>query len=184
MDIQSHISYAYVLGDILKKDYGFEDVGSQCSRKDASSVTACIKELRVAKSHSKRVVKEWSKTSDDNEFPPFENAFGVFVRNGCGQVLGGVYGHILQNAITPHAYIDVFYMDELVRGTGLGRHVMSSVEMFLKKQNISIIEIGTGDHQAPWFYEKIGYKKIITYPRLLQNKDGQYLKCYNCEKRI
>ena len=127
---------------------------------------------------------EWKQDLNDPGCSPFLENFGIFVRGVSGFVQGGATGEILCDAVTPHAEIGNFFMDESIRGTGQGRLVMNFVEVFVKTQNIHSIELSTSDHQAPWFYEKIGYRKLATLPKWLQRRGGGYVSAYTYHKVV
>lgn len=47
-----------------------------------------------------------------------------------------------------------------------------------------MIELGTTDHQAPWFYKKMGYAPVIIFPETTKTLDGKWSNHYKFEKRL
>lgn len=127
---------------------------------------------------------DWNQEDNPLNFPPLLEQFGVFVRDESGQTKGCVFGKIEALAAHPHAFINLFFMDESIRGTGLGKKVMEHAETYIKNRGINLIELGTSDHQAPWFYEKIGYTRESTLPKFFKGRDGQYINAYNYYKNL
>ena len=62
--------------------------------------------------------------------------------------------------------------------------VMNELEKYVRTRDINLLLLGTSDHQAPWFYEKIGYKRSMTMPKHLKDYDGQYVNSYHYVKTL
>ncbi|MBS0185757.1 MAG: GNAT family N-acetyltransferase [Proteobacteria bacterium] len=118
---------------------------------------------------------EWHSEETSSFFPELLEDFGVFVRDSQGKVLGGVIGEIQKEVAFPFAHIKVFFMEEAQRGTGLGKRVMKKVEHFLQACSLKHVSLETMDHQAPWFYEKIGYRRVNTLRQICKGRHGEYL---------
>jgi len=70
-----------------------------------------------------------------------------------GEVLGGLYGS------TGYGYLhlDMLYVPESLRGTGLGRRLMRQAEAEAIRRGCHGAYLDTFDFQARGFYEKLGY---------------------------
>lgn len=56
--------------------------------------------------------------------------------------------------------IDVLWVDETLRGRGLGARLLSGIEEEGRRQGAMRVELNTFGFQAPGFYEKQGYRLI------------------------
>lgn len=119
----------------------------------------------------------WALESDDsNDIPPAK--FGIFIRKN-GYVRGGLFGEVhTDDVFTPHADIDLFWIDSTIRGTGLGTKVMNFAFEHLKQRDAKVIELSTLDYQAPLFYEKMGFSRIHTDPKIVKTRDGKLNNSY------
>ena len=75
-------------------------------------------------------------------------------------------------------------MDESIRGTGFGKHIMTYVEEYTRERGIHQITLETADAQAPWFYEKIGYQKYGSIPGFIKGRDGTYMGYNSYVKKL
>ncbi len=109
--------------------------------------------------------------------------FGLFIRSEKG-VLGGLWGYVNEHAKYPYAYVDRFFVDSSIRGTGLGKELMNLFECYAKSRDISIFTLVTRDFQAPKFYEKLGYKVDSTMPKFLMGPDGTFYGSHHYYKIV
>jgi hypothetical protein len=116
--------------------------------------------------------------------PNFGSCFGIFIRNDKGLVQGGVFGNLHKQASLPYGSIEVFLVDEAIRSAGFGKKAFSMTENFLKESGVQMIELGTADHQAPWFYKKMEYAPVIIFPETTKTLDGKWSNHYKFEKRL
>ena len=65
-----------------------------------------------------------------------------------------------------------------------GKILIEKAEQFAASQGAWISGLGTSDDQAPWFYEKVGYTKIMTSPRMYKTLDGKWCNDYSYRKQI
>lgn len=90
-----------------------------------------------------------------NLTPPYEKQeLGVFVRDGDGNLLGGLTGSTLWGWL----YIKLLWVDDGQRGTGLGRRLVQSAEEEAVRRGCFAAYVNTFSYQAPDFYEKLGYQ--------------------------
>lgn len=58
-------------------------------------------------------------------------------------------------------FLDLLYLDETVRGKGLGTQAMARWESEMQKQGFSYVMLSTQEDETAYlFYEKLGYRKI------------------------
>lgn len=127
---------------------------------------------------------QWIASSDTpSDASSFKDTFGIFIRTPGG-VKGGLLGTLHKDAKIPHAYIEKFWVDESIRGTGLGRKLIIFAEDYIKNQDLHRVRLGTCTFQAPDFYRKIGFKEVFRLPRFFQLSDGTWADAFTFEKTI
>lgn len=125
---------------------------------------------------------EWGEWPEDNA-PPLRK-FGVFLLKN-GHVRGGLFGGIeIAKAFIPHSYINQFWIDASVRGTGLGTKIMNIAFDHSKQKGAHVVELGTTDFHAPLFYEKMGFVRICTVPKIIRTNDGKLNNDYAYRKYL
>lgn len=76
------------------------------------------------------------------------------VRDSEGKLLGGIYGSISWDWL----YIDLLWVDEILRGTGMGSRLIKEIEKLANQKNVYSYYLGTTSFQALDFYQKMGYQ--------------------------
>ena len=82
---------------------------------------------------------------------PPGNAF--FIRDVNGQIKGGCSGYIFYGCL----YIDLLWVDKLIRGKHYGTHLMENAEKLAKENKCHFIAVNTMDFEALDFYKKLGF---------------------------
>ncbi|MFW2570014.1 GNAT family N-acetyltransferase [Legionella sp. 29fVS95] len=97
--------------------------------------------------------------------------FSVYAKDK-NQIIGGaiVYAH------TTSIYIDVLWVDNHYRGSGIGTDLLNAVEQEALKRNISESTLDTFSFQAEEFYLKQGYTHLGTIKDYLEGYDRIYLR--------
>lgn len=72
------------------------------------------------------------------------------------------------------AYIEMVWVNEELRGQGIGQKIMLSVESYVSQIGLNGIYLYTIDFQAPDFYRKLGYQKCGVLP----NRPQGYMAIY------
>ena len=85
--------------------------------------------------------------------PRIEKA-AFFVRDGIGDIVGGVYGNY---GSFGWLYIDTLWVAERLRGRGYGTRLMHLIEQHASKAGCTDAYLNTFSFQAPDFYQKLGY---------------------------
>jgi GNAT superfamily N-acetyltransferase len=65
------------------------------------------------------------------------------------------------------AYIDLLYVSKERRGQGLGRLLMKRAEDEARKRGCHSAFLWTQEFEAPGFYEKLGYKRFVTFENFI-----------------
>ncbi len=89
-----------------------------------------------------------------------EVKFFVFVRDENDAVVGGIRAICYWNTL----HIELTWLSEGLRGSGIGSELMTSAEKFAKENGCQKALVETTSWQAKPFYEKVGYKHIATIP--------------------
>jgi GNAT superfamily N-acetyltransferase len=75
------------------------------------------------------------------------------VRDSASTVVGGILGRTRWRWL----YIDKLWIDERVRGQGLGTRLMAAAEDLAQSRGCTDVSLDTFGYQARPFYEKLGY---------------------------
>ena len=78
----------------------------------------------------------------------------VLVRDEAGAVVGGLTGRTLAAWL----FVELLWLPEELRGTGLGTRVMLAAEAEAMRRGCLGAHLDTYDFQAPGFYRKLGYE--------------------------
>jgi GNAT superfamily N-acetyltransferase len=77
-----------------------------------------------------------------------------------GEVLGGLNGRTSRGVL----FIDVFFLPEPMRGTGLGSQLLEMAEEEGRRRGCRIGLLHTNSFQAPGFYQKHGWREYGNFP--------------------
>lgn len=80
----------------------------------------------------------------------------VITRDEHGRLIGGVSGRTIYR----HFLIEVVWVDEAARRTGLGRRLMELAESEAKKRGCVAAQVDTLSFQGPVFYQKLGFEVV------------------------
>ncbi len=80
--------------------------------------------------------------------------FAVSVRDDAGAIRGGVVGYTMWN----WCFIELLWLDEALRGTGLGTELMAKAEAVATKRGARHVYLDTFSFQGDGFYQKLGYE--------------------------
>lgn len=78
----------------------------------------------------------------------------VLVRDEAGAVVGGLIGR----TTAAWLYVELFWLPEALRGTGLGTRTMMAAEVEAMRRGCIGAHLDMYDYQAPGFYRKLGYE--------------------------
>lgn len=78
------------------------------------------------------------------------------VEDETGHCVGGITAWRADELI----YVDLLFVEESKRKSGLGKRLLSTVEEEGRRLGARRIELNTFGFQAPGFYEKLGYRRF------------------------
>lgn len=80
----------------------------------------------------------------------------LFVRDASGLIRGGLLGHIWGGWL----HITDLWLEESLRGSGLGRRLMEMAEEEARASGSLYVHLDSHTFQAPDFYTKLGYEEF------------------------
>ena len=86
----------------------------------------------------------------------FAEQFALVAVDGEGRAHGGLAYH-WENA-PRHVFVDYFYLDDTLRGTGVGRRVFEEMLRLAEAGGAAEVRLTTNTFQAPGFYLKMGFE--------------------------
>jgi GNAT superfamily N-acetyltransferase len=83
----------------------------------------------------------------------------VSLRDEPGRLIGGLYGWTWGGC----AFVDLLWVDERHRRTGLGGRLLASAEQEARARGCTQVLLSTHGFQAPGFYAALGYRETGRY---------------------
>jgi GNAT superfamily N-acetyltransferase len=77
-----------------------------------------------------------------------------------GELVGGLTADMLWDWL----YIDELWVDDGLRGQGLGRELMAQAEEFARLNRLSGLWLWTQSWQAAGFYQSLAYAEFARFP--------------------
>ncbi len=110
-------------------------------------------------------LNEWNRSHTPNHEANSDGRFAeeqiqLYALDPEGNLVGGLIGRTHD----PREWLGVaiLFVDESCRGRGLGRELMKRAEDEAYRRGCRYAQMATGSHQAPGFYEKLGYTRYGT----------------------
>ena len=100
-----------------------------------------------------------------------EVKFFVLAKDDAGHLQGGIRASCYWNTL----HIELVWLDERARGSGLGAKLMKRAEDLAREHNCEKALVETTSWQAKPFYEKLGYTLIATLPDRPKGHASHYL---------
>src|SRR5436305_9057686 len=85
-----------------------------------------------------------------------EREFAIFVRDDRGAVIAGVAGIVFGG----YCELPTLWVDESLRGRGLGSELMAAAEMQARRRGCAVIMFHAYDTLVRGFHEKLGYRTV------------------------
>lgn len=161
------IKYSPLMKDYHYLEYRSFDIHSKLDR-EVISVEVPIED------YDQQLKDNMKKLKIDNDVD-YSTSDLLLVAAEGDQIIGGVYGILFED----HMHIDILVVEEASRGKGYGRLLMESIEKEIADSTITTISLGTAEFQARGFYEKLGYRTVMT-----QNNYPKGFDCYTLVKDI
>lgn len=98
--------------------------------------------------------------------------FSVILKSTSGVVYGGLTAYVHTDSI----FIDILWVDDVVRGQGYGKKIMDAAEKEAIRRGVPYATVDTFDFQAKPFYEKCGYEDIGTIEKYVRGFDRYFLR--------
>lgn len=80
----------------------------------------------------------------------------LLARDENGTSYGGIAYHWKNEP--RHIYVDFFFLDEAIRGTGIGKKMFEQFIVWARDNGACRIDLETNTFQAPGFYQKMGFR--------------------------
>jgi GNAT superfamily N-acetyltransferase len=80
----------------------------------------------------------------------------LFVRDDKGLIRGGLLGNIWGGWL----HIEDLWLEESLRGSGVGRDLMTMAEQEARDEGCRYVHLDSHSFQAPDFYKKLGYEEF------------------------
>jgi GNAT superfamily N-acetyltransferase len=93
---------------------------------------------------------------------------GIYLRDADGELTAGIYGWLWGECLE----IDYLWVDEGLRGQGIGRRLLLHLEQAGKERGARLALLDTFSFQAPGFYERLGYQTF----GLIEGYGGHHAK--------
>jgi len=95
----------------------------------------------------------------------------VVCRDKGGSLIGGVAGRTIYKQFL----IDVLWVEERARRTGLGRKLMEMAEIAARARGCLAAQVDTLSFQAPEFYQKLGFETVGKVSGVPDSPDRYFL---------
>lgn len=124
-----------------------------------------------AKTLSKGIIDFNTASVPDLEEVGDEVKFFVLAKDDAGTLQGGIRASCYWNTL----HIELVWLDEAARGSGIGAKLMVEAEGFARAHNCEKALVETTSWQAKPFYEKLGYTLMATLPGRPKGHASHYL---------
>ena len=126
----------------------------------------------VAKALSDGIISFNSRSVPDLEPNEAETRFHAVSRDDAGELNGGLRASCYWNTL----HIELLWLAEQSRGTGIGRRLLAAAERFAVEQGCELALVETTSWQARPFYEKNGYDLMATLEGRPKGHASYYLR--------
>jgi ribosomal protein S18 acetylase RimI-like enzyme len=96
----------------------------------------------------------------------------IIARTSTGDVAGALFGETGRGWL----HISVVWVDETLRGQGIGRDLVVAAESECRKHACTGVYLDTFSYQAPKFYEKLGYEIFGTLDNYPPGYQRHYMR--------
>ncbi|MBS4174662.1 GNAT family N-acetyltransferase [Bacillus sp. FJAT-49736] len=94
------------------------------------------------------------KYLSDKEIAYVNEDISITINDEEGNILGGITGNTKLHCL----FIQFLWVDERLRGQGMGAKLLKKVEELAVEKGCRMIRVDTFSFQAPEFYQKQGYE--------------------------
>lgn len=96
----------------------------------------------------------------------------IFLRDESGAVVAGIYGWTAYGWLR----IDVLWVQENLRGQGLGKQLLAAAEAEGIRRGCQFATLDSFSFQAPEMYKKLGYSEFGMLDKIAGNQTWHFLK--------
>ncbi|HVI50208.1 MAG TPA: GNAT family N-acetyltransferase [Candidatus Sulfotelmatobacter sp.] len=123
-----------------------------------------------------KIVEQGLKAYNVDVVGPYQyRNFELYARRSQdGAVIGGMFGQSGMDWL----YVDFFWLDPSMRGSGLGSSLLAEAEAEAKRRDCVGLYLYTYSFQAPEFYRKCGYEIV----GVLDDCPVGHQKIYLCKR--
>jgi GNAT superfamily N-acetyltransferase len=82
---------------------------------------------------------------------------GFVIEDETGRLLGAAAGYTWAGV----SEIKQMWVDPAVRGRGYGRALLNAMVDEARRRGVSRIWVSSYDFQAPWLYERAGFRRVV-----------------------
>lgn len=122
-------------------------------RKASTAALAITEEARIAAT-ARAVLKGLDAYNTEKAGRTKWKRFAVSVRDKDGAIRGGIVGYTMWN----WCFVELFWIDEALRGTGVGTDLMAKAEAIAARRGARHIYLDTFSFQGDGFYQRLGYE--------------------------
>lgn len=97
-------------------------------------------------------LKEYNRLTSPSSQP--SEPVNIIVKNNDGDVLGGILAGVYRFVM----YVEILWIHENHRKSGIGRKLLVEIERKAKEKGCSLIHLDTFNFQAPDFYINNGFE--------------------------
>ena len=101
-----------------------------------------------------------------------EVRFHIVAKDDADELVGGLRGACYWNTL----HIELLWLSDAARGSGIGRKIISAAEDFALEQGCELALVETTSWQARPFYEKNGYELMATLEGRPKGHASHYLR--------
>jgi ribosomal protein S18 acetylase RimI-like enzyme len=102
--------------------------------------------------------------------------FMLYARTADGDIIGGVHGTTWQKQSGSWVEIEFAWISDEHRRRGIGRKLFNRVESIGKTRRCTYIQVFTWAFQAVEFYEKLGFERVGTIPKWIEDYDAVFFR--------
>jgi GNAT superfamily N-acetyltransferase len=104
----------------------------------------------------RRKLIEYNHEQVPDDLKNIYEEINLAIKDDQGKIIGGMLSVLCWNWIE----VDILWIDQTFRGTGLGTQLLVRIEEIAKEKKCTFIKLNTFSFQAPEFYIKNGYKEV------------------------
>ncbi len=138
----------------LMTDYFFLEMKNLVTEVDCKDVLVSDNQIET---YNKEIIDTFSRFKKEYKVKDTDSELCISLYDK-EKFIGGIVGGLYED----HAYIDMLVVKDKYRGKEYGKRIVERFHQELPS-SIVTISLGTTQFQAKGFYEKLGYKTVVTH---------------------